>query len=61
MPSVTSSKWNTNTIVLDENSNYLANEASQSSVTANFDGVILGIILYLGLFNSSQYFFKKTV
>jgi len=43
MPSVTSSKSNTNTIVLDENSNYLANEDSQSSMTANFDGVNLGI------------------
>jgi hypothetical protein len=43
MPSVTSSKSNTNTNVLDENSNYLANEDSQSSMTANFDGVNLGI------------------
>ncbi len=42
MPSVTASK--ANTYLIDENSNYLLNEESQSSMTANLDGVNLGII-----------------
>ena len=43
MPSVTAAKVNTNTNALDENSNYLSNEDSQGSMTANFDGVNLCI------------------